>query len=91
MNTNVNCHVHKSPTPVPILSQMNSVQALLHCSFKIRLNIILPAVPRLSECCPPSRRSNKNFSHIFHLPMRVTLPAHLILLDWIILNIFDKK
>ena len=42
-------HVFKRPPPVPLMSQINSVHALLCYYFKINFNMIFPSVPRFSR------------------------------------------
>jgi len=45
----LNLRVHDSPPLVPILNNMNPVQALLSYCFKSCFNIIIPLMPRSSK------------------------------------------
>ena len=73
-------------SPVPILSQINPVQASPHHPISLRsinFNIILPSMPRSSEWC----LSLKLHTRILYVPplvlMHTICHAHLILLDLI--------
>jgi hypothetical protein len=48
-NPRIHYHVHKSPTLVPILSQINPVRILPTDLFNIHFNIILPCKHKYHE------------------------------------------
>jgi hypothetical protein len=55
------CHVHKSPSLIPVLSQMFLTHIFIPYYPKIHSNIIVPSTPSSSEWCLHFRFSDRKF------------------------------
>jgi hypothetical protein len=90
-NTNVYYHVHKSSPLVPILSQMNPV----HTSPPIYLRSTQILLSHLSLGLPIGLFRSGFLTKILYTflfsRMRTKRPAHVILLDFIILIILEEE
>jgi len=82
---------HTCPPPVPILSQLDPVNAPTSHFRKISLNIILPSRPGFAKWPLSLRVSYQNPVYTCSLPIRATGPVHLILLDKITRTTFGEQ
>jgi hypothetical protein len=89
-NKKVYYRFHKSPPLVPILSQTNSVHTIPSCLSKSHLNIFHALHLGLPSGLFPSVFPTNNIQLIPLFPFCATCPAHVILLDLIILIILGE-
>ena len=83
--------IHKCPTPVPILSQLDSVHIPTSYFLKIQLNIILPSTPGSPKRSLSFSFPTKTLYTPLFPPIRATCPTHLILLDFINRTLLGKE
>jgi hypothetical protein len=82
-NLKVHYRVQNSPSPVPILSQMNPVCTLSSYGFNICFNIILSFIPTSSNWFPPLKIPDQNPVRDSHLSNAryMSHPAHPVWFD----------
>jgi len=71
--------------------RVNTVHALLSCSINIHLKILVPSTSRSCKLSFSHRSPTKPLHAPTLSPVRVTCPAHPILLDLITGNIFGEQ
>ena len=83
-NPKVHYRTHKRPPPVSILGQPNPVHIPISNLLEIHPNITYPSTPRSPQWSIfPSGFPTKTLYTPLSSPIRVTCPAHLIILDFI--------
>ena len=88
-NPKVHYRTHKRPPPVSILGQPNPVHIPTSHLRQIHPNIH-PSTPRSPQWSPSLQFPHQDPIHPLSSPIRVTCPAHLILLDFITRTILGE-
>ena len=90
-NPKVYYRIYDSPLQVPILSQLDSVNASPSHFSKICFNVILPSTQESSKCAPSFRFSHQKPVCILLSHIRSTCLAPRIFLDLIARTIFGEE
>ena len=90
-NWKVHYRIHKSPPPVPILSQIDPVHTTTPHFLKIHPNIILPSMPGSFKWSLSLRFPTKTLYMPLPSPIGATCQAHLILFDFITCTILGGE
>jgi hypothetical protein len=88
--TKVHYRVHNSSPPVPILSQTNPVHNSRHISKRSIVMLFIHLRLGLPSGLFPFGFPTNNLHTFLFTPIRIPCPAHLILLDFIILIILGE-
>ena len=89
-NPNVHYRTHKRPPPVSILDQLNPVHIPTYHFLEIHPNIVHPSTPRSTQWSFSLWFPHQDPIHPLSSTIRVTCPAHLILLDFITRTILGE-
>ena len=84
-NPKVHYRTHKRPPPLSILGQPSPVHIPTSHLLEIHPNITHPSTPRSPQWSPSLRFPHQDPIHPLSAPIRATCPAHLILLDYMLL------
>jgi hypothetical protein len=90
-NPKVHYRIHKCPTPVLILSQIDPVHTPTSQFLNIHLNIILPSTPGSPKWSISFRFPHQNPVYTSRLVICATCPAYLIFLEFITCKILGEQ
>ena len=90
-NPKVHYRTHKRPPPVSIQGQPNPVHIPTPHLLEIHPNIIHSSTPTSPQSSPSLRFPQQDPIHPLSSPIRITCPAHLILLDFVTRTILGEE